>query len=290
MMNSRRSFFKEVASATLATGFYSAVTKIEKAGIAPSPAKATIPISKISSDLKVGIAGFTFSKSSLETAISIMKRVEITNMSLKDNFLSLGSSEDKITAVVNQFNTAGIQLYAVGVIYMKTEAEVDRAFDYARKVGARLIIAAPEYSLLSYAESKVKSTKIRLAIHNHGPEDKLYPSPEDVWKRINNMDSGMGLCIDIGHSMRAGTNPAEAVLKYKSRLFDLHIKDVTGAFKDARPIELGRGVINFPELIMALKKIDYSGMCSHEHEKDMTDLLPGLSESAGFFKGVMRTT
>lgn len=289
-MNSRRSFFKKVATATLASGFYPIISKIEKAGIIPATGNDTFSSGYISSELKVGIAGFTFSKSSLDTAISVMKRVGITNLSLKDNFLPLNSSDDKITAVVSQFNTAGIQLYAVGVIYMKTEAEVDRAFDYARKVGAQLIIAAPEYSLLNYAESKVKSTKIRLAIHNHGPEDRLYPSPEDVWKRISNMDSGMGLCIDIGHSMRAATNPAEAVLKYKSRLFDLHIKDVTGAFKDAKPIELGRGVIDFPQLVMALKKIRYSGMCSHEHEKDMTDLLPGLSESAGFFKGVMRTT
>lgn len=135
-----------------------------------------------------------------------MKRVEITNLSLKDNFLLLDSAEDNITAVVNQFNTAGIQV-----------------------------------------------------------------------------------CV-VGHLMRAGTNPADAVLNYTSRLFDLPIKDVTGVFKDARPIELGRGAINFPELRKALKKIDYNELCSHEHEKDMTDLLPGLSESAGFFKGVMQTT
>lgn len=287
-MKTRRSFFKMAAQAGLAAGFFSVTQKISPAGISPGLNNLITDRDPSSPELALGIAGYTFTKVNLESAISIMQRLGIKNLSLKDNFLSLDSNDDKIKTVLAQFEAAGIKIYAVGVIYMKTEAEVDRAFDYARKVGAGLIIGAPEYSLLSYAEARVKSDKIRLAIHNHGPEDRLYPSPEDVWKRINSMDKGMGLCIDIGHSMRAGVNPADAVVKYKSRLFDLHIKDVTGAFKEAKPIELGRGVINFPELVRALEKIHYSGMCSIEHEKDMTEPVAGLAESAGFFRGVIR--
>jgi sugar phosphate isomerase/epimerase len=97
----------------------------------------------------------------------------------------------------------------------------------------------------------------------------------------------MGLCLDIGHAVRAGANLIQAVKEYKSRLFDMHIKDVTGAYKDAKAIEIGRGVIDFPALVKTLKSIQYNGVCSIEFEKDMTDPLPGIAESIGYFRGVI---
>ncbi|HVZ26052.1 MAG TPA: sugar phosphate isomerase/epimerase family protein, partial [Sediminibacterium sp.] len=182
---------------------------------------------------------------------------------------------------------AGIRVYAVGVIYMKTKEAVDQAFTYAKKCGVSLIVGAPNYDQLDYAEEKVKEYNIRLAIHNHGPEDKLYPGPEDVMNRIRNRDPRVGLCIDIGHATRAGVVVEKAVKTYKDRLFDMHIKDVSKAEQDGKAIEIGRGVINFPGLIRSLEKIKYSGMCSIEFEKDMSDPLPGMAESIGYFKGVM---
>jgi sugar phosphate isomerase/epimerase len=99
----------------------------------------------------------------------------------------------------------------------------------------------------------------------------------------------MGLCIDIGHSTRAGQDPAKAVLEYRERVFDLHIKDVSEAVKDARVMELGRGIINFPALVKALNKIKFKGFCSFEYEKDMSDSLAGIAESVGYFRGVVKT-
>ena len=210
-------------------------------------------------------------------------------MSLKEVHLPLNSSPDKIQTVLKQFADGGIKIYAVGVLYMKTQQSVDETFDYAKKVGVPMIIGVPNPELLDYTEQKVKDTNIRLAIHNHGPEDKLYPSPKNAWDLIRNRDPRVGLCLDIGHSMRAGTEPSKAIREYKSRLFDLHIKDVSAAAKDAKAIEIGRGVIDFPAVVKALHDIKYQGMCSIEFEKDMTDPMPGIAESIGFFRGVVRT-
>ncbi|HWJ29560.1 MAG TPA: sugar phosphate isomerase/epimerase family protein [Flavisolibacter sp.] len=237
--------------------------------------------------LPVGIAGYSFAKFSMEAAIQMMKRIDVTNLSLKDIHLPLNSSDEKIRSVVETFQQAGINIYTVGVIYMKTREAVDQAFDYAQKVGVKMIVGVPTYDLLDYAESKVKSTNIRLAIHNHGPEDALYPGPQQVWERIKDRDSRMGLCLDIGHATRAGEDPARAVKAYKERLFDLHIKDVSAKAKDGKAIEIGRGVIDFDALIKALEQIKYQGVCSIEFEKDMQDPLPGLAESLGYFKGTL---
>lgn len=238
--------------------------------------------------LQVGMAGFTFAKFDIEKSIGMMNRVAVKNLSVKDFHLPLNSTAEKIQAVLTQFKEGGINIYAVGVIYMKTKEAVDEAFDYAKKVGVSLIVGVPNPELIDYAEDKVKATAIRLAIHNHGPEDKLYPSPKNVYDLIRDRDPGVGLCIDIGHSTRAGQDPAKAVLEYKQRVFDLHIKDVSAAVRDGKAIELGRGVIDFPAFVKALKKIKYKGYCSLEYEKDMSDPLPGIAESAGFFKGVIR--
>jgi inosose dehydratase len=236
---------------------------------------------------RLGIAGYTFAQFSVDQAIKMMQRVGVNTLTIKDFHLPLNSSPEKIKEVIGQFNSAGITVYGVGVIYMRSQAEVDKAFEYAKQTGVQMIVGVPLYDLLTYTEQKVKDYNIKMAIHNHGPEDKLYPGPKDVWDRIKNMDARMGLCLDIGHAVRAGTDPAKAITAYKSRLFDLHIKDVTIAQQDGKAIEVGRGVINFPALIKALNKIKYSGICSIEYEKDMKDPLPGIAESVGYFRGMV---
>ena len=237
--------------------------------------------------LKVGIAGYTFAKFDLDQSIAMMKRLDVHYLSIKDFHLPLDSSEEKISSVLAKLKDAGISPYTVGVIYMKTKEAVDNAFAYAKKVGVTMLVGVPDYDLLDYTEQKVKATDIRVAIHNHGPEDALYPGPADVYNRIKNRDPRMGLCLDIGHATRAGADLEKAIKDYKDRLFDMHIKDVTAANKEGKAIEIGRGITDFETLIKVLQKINYTGACSIEFEKDMSDPLPGIAESIGFFRGVL---
>ncbi len=262
------------------------------AGFAPLLSKANpkaFHASAPATVLRLGIAGYTFSQSTIPQAIAMMQRVNIKSFSLKDVLLPLNSTKDKIDEVVKTFADAGISIYAVGVIYMKTQQDVDQAFAYAKMVGVDMIVASPLYELLPYVEKKVKEYNIRVAIHNHGPEDKEYPTPGDVYDHIKKLDSRMGLCLDIGHTQRDDIDPAAAYLKYYDRIMDMHIKDVTAATKDGKSLELGRGVIDIPSLVKALYKKGYAGYCSFEHEKDAKDPLPGLAECVGFFNGVCNT-
>lgn len=281
-MSSLRNFLQKT---TLGLALFLAVPFLGKSTGLP-PGNAT-GISAATDPLPVGIAGYTFAKFDLEKSIAMMKRIGVYNLSLKEIHVPLNSSQETIDAAMAKFKDAGINVYTVGVIYMKTREAVDMAFAYAKKVGVHMIVGAPSYDVLDYAEQKVKEYDIKLAIHNHGPEDALYPGPKDVYDRIKDKDPRMGLCIDIGHATRAGVAVDKAVKEYKDRLFDLHIKDVSKAEKDGKAIEIGRGVIDFPALVKALKKIGYKGVCSIEYEKDMTDPLPGIAESIGYFKGVM---
>ena len=132
----------------------------------------------------------------------------------------------------------------------------------------------------------VKEFDIRLAIHNHGPEDKQLPSPYDVWNAVEKLDKRVGLCIDVGHTARAGVDPAEAIVKCKDRLHDLHLKDISTLAKPS-PIESGRGILNTQAILTALLKINYQGLAGFEYEKDSKDPIPGLAESVGYVRGLL---
>ncbi len=237
--------------------------------------------------LKLGIASYTLKDFSLEQAIDMTKRLGIQHIALKSMHLPLEASPEAIKAAAAKVREAGLDLYGAGVIYMKTENEVNQAFAYAQQAGMKTIIGVPQPDLLSLVEKKVKETGLTLAIHNHGPGDETYPSPESVYERIKSLDKRIGLCIDIGHTQRIGLDPSAMALKYKDRLYDIHIKDVTGNTGKDTPVEIGRGVIDIPKFLKTLEKINYSGIVSLEYEKDAPDPMPGAAESIGYLRGVL---
>lgn len=276
-MKSRRQFLKLAGTGVLAAGTSSLF------------AYPVMPVSvdKTKNTFTIGMAGYSFLRFDVEKTIEMMKRTGVTNLSLKDFHMPMNSTQEQITAVLNKFKSAGINVYTVGVIYMKTKESVDQAFEYAKMAGVKMIVGAPNYELLPYVEEKIKSYDFKLAIHNHGPDNPLFPNAADIWDHIKDLDSRIGICIDIGHTTRDGQDPSVDILKYKSRIYDVHIKDVDKASKEGKTIEMGRGIIDIPKVVATLRKIKYSGSCSLEFEKDMNDSLAGIAESIGYFRGVM---
>ncbi|MDR1681505.1 MAG: sugar phosphate isomerase/epimerase [Prevotellaceae bacterium] len=239
---------------------------------------------------KIGMAGYTFVHFDIDKTLETMRKTNVHYLCIKDFHLPLNSTDEQIAAFHAKLAASGVTGYAVGPIYMKTEAEVDRAFDYARRVGVGLIVGVPNHELLPYVNQKVKQYDVRYAIHLHGPDIALYPDADDAWHHTKDLDPRMGICLDIGHDTRNGKDPVADLKKYHSRVFDIHIKDVTEASKAGYSVEIGRGVIDFPAFIRALREVGYSGVCSLEHEKDMKDPFAGISESIGYFRGASQLT
>jgi sugar phosphate isomerase/epimerase len=235
----------------------------------------------------LGMASYTFREFSLDQAIEMTKRLALGRIVLKSMHLPLESPAAEVAAAAERVRAAGLDLYGCGVVYMTTLDEVEQAFRYARAAGMRLIIGVVNPELLGLVEKKTGETDIRLAIHNHGPEDKLFPTPGSAYEKIKSLDPRIGLCIDVGHTIRAGVEPSEAAEKYADRLLDVHIKDVSAASKDGQTVEMGRGVIDIPKLVKTLIRIEYKGTLAFEFEKDGSDPLPGVAESVGYLRGVL---
>ena len=240
--------------------------------------------------LNLALASYTLRSFSLDDTIKMTIRLGLTNISLKAMHMPLESSADEIKKIAEKIRSAGLNLYGAGVIYMKTEQEVENTFAYAGHAGLEMIVGVPGHELLPLVNEKVRSTNIKLAIHNHGPGDKLYSSPADVFEKIKGLDKRIGLCIDIGHVTRIGQDPVAMLERYKDRLYDMHIKDVSKATEEDTPIEIGRGIIDIPKVIKTLKRINYKGNLAFEFERDGDDPLPGLAESVGYVRGVMKMT
>ena len=276
-MKSRRQFLKLAGTGVLAAG----ATSLHAYPVMP------VSVDKAKNTFTIGMAGYTFLRFNVEKTIEMMKRIGVTNLSLKDFHMPMNSTQEQITAVLDKFKSAGINVYTVGVVYMKTKESVDQAFEYAKMAGVKMIVGAPDYELLPYVEEKIRKYDFKLAIHNHGPDNPLYPNATDIWNHIKDLDARIGICIDIGHTTRDGQDPSADINKYKSRIYDIHIKDVDKQAKEGKTIEMGRGIIDIPKVVETLRKIKYAGSCSLEFEKDMNDPLPGIAESIGYFKGVM---
>jgi sugar phosphate isomerase/epimerase len=202
--------------------------------------------------------------------------------------MPLESSADDIKAIAAKVRDAGLNLYGAGVVNMKTQQEVETAFAYASHAGLEMIIGVPNHDLLPLANDLVRKYNIKLAIHNHGPGDTLYTSPSDVYEKVKNLDKRIGLCMDIGHVVRIGKDPVPMIERYKDRLYDMHMKDHEKAAPEGLATEIGRGIIDIPNVLRALKKIAYQGKVAIEYEKNEDDPLAGLAESVGYLRGVLK--
>jgi sugar phosphate isomerase/epimerase len=281
-MSSRRDFVKVAGAGALATTF----------GISKSNTLTSLT-SKAERTYSLGIAGYTFNpfRKDMGKAIEILKAVNVKSITLKDFYLPYNSTRQQVDEVINKLKSNDIEVYGLGVIYLKTQQDVDNAFQYAQMAGVKMIVISPTYELLPVVEKNAMEYNIRAAIHNHGPEDKLFPDIDSIYERIKDMDPVMGICLDIGHSFRCKHDPAEMLMKFKDRIYDMHIKDEEAQVADARGMVMGRGKMNFVNLVNALNKSGYSGICSLEYEvrQDPVDFTYGIAESVGYFRGVINS-
>ncbi len=274
MRENRRSFFKTVGVAVASASLLTSARGSARAASTP---------------LTLGMASYTFRKFDLEQCLQMTQRLGLKRIAFKSFHLPLEASKEEIRDVVAKVNDADLELYGGGVIYMKNEEQVHQAFDYAKAAGMNIIIGVPNHELLELVEQKVKEYDIIVAIHNHGPGDEMYPSPESIYEKVKNLDSRIGMCMDIGHTKRINLDPSEEFIKYRDRVYDIHVKDVSAAKAEGQTVEIGRGVIDIPYFLSTLEKYNYTGTVSLEYEKDADDPLPGAAESIGYLRGVMAT-
>jgi sugar phosphate isomerase/epimerase len=133
----------------------------------------------------------------------------------------------------------------------------------------------------------VKEYDIRIAIHNHGPEDRLWPSPLNVLQAVKNMDPRLGCCIDVGHTVRTGADLVQSIHEAGSRLFNVHMKDLTNFGSKESQVAVGDGIMPVPEMFAALIEMKYKGYVDLEYEVHPDDPMPGVIASFAYMRGIL---
>ena len=243
-----------------------------------------------SDDFQIGVAGFSYRNFDIDQTLKYLKSMDVRYFSVKDWWLPLDATSEQMDAFKAKCAEYGIEGYILGPIYMKTEAEVDRAFAYAARYGSNVFIGVPNYELIDYVIAKVAETGIRVAIHTHGPDGAPFPNIHKVVELVKDPSLGVGCCMDLGHSIRMGEDIVHDIIAYKDWIYDIHIKDETAASREGQTWEMGRGVIDFAPIIRALRYIDYKGKVSLEFEKNGNDPHAGVAESIGYLRAVMDLT
>ncbi|MBV8631010.1 MAG: sugar phosphate isomerase/epimerase [Silvibacterium sp.] len=241
--------------------------------------------------IDLGMCSYTFRNFDRSKVIGFMKALNLTHLNAKDVKDHLPMSPPEATRqAFADYAANGIRLTAVGTVYFQKNEDDDiRAkFDYARRAGVPVIVAGdPAPETLPRIEKFVKEYDIRFAIHNHGPEDKLWPSPLDVLKAVANMDPRMGCCIDVGHCARTGTSVVDAIKAAGPRLFDVHMKDLTDFSSKESQVAVGDGIMPVRGIFEALAAIRYKGSVDLEYEIHGDDPLPGATKSIAYMRGVL---
>jgi sugar phosphate isomerase/epimerase len=242
------------------------------------------------SPLHLGLCSYTFRNFDRAQLIGFMKQLRVSSLNAKDakDHLPMEASEE--SKAVADYTAAGIQLDGVGAVYFPKDEDDDirNKFEYAKRAGVKVIVAGdPTPETLPRIEKFVKEYDIRFAIHNHGPEDKIWHSPLDVLKAVKNMDARMGCCIDVGHTVRAGTDVVQAIHEVGPRLFDVHMKDLADLKKKESQVAVGEGLMPVRAIFEALVATKYKGHIDLEYEINASDPMPGVIESFAYMRGVL---
>ena len=240
-------------------------------------------------DVKLGVATYSFREFQRDLCIKNVRKLGIQYVDVKEFHLSQSDSPTQLAAGRAQFDKAGLKVIGGGNISLQEpdEAGLRRHFEYAKACGFPMMICAPRHENLPIIEKLAKEFDVRIAIHNHGPEDKNFPTPSSVLSAVKNMDPRMGLCLDIGHTSRTGEDIVEAIASAGPRLFEIHMKDLRDARVKESQVPVGDGVLPIPAIFRQLKKQGYQGVCSLEYEIDADDPMPGMQKSFSYMRGVL---
>jgi hypothetical protein len=277
---SRRDFFRSGAVAAAALFVPAGILAL--AHEHPSAGKA--------SPIRLGLASYTFRNFNRAQLIGFMQQLNMFALNAKDVKDHLPMDPQQEAAALSDYTDAGIKLHAAGAIYFAKDEDADiRAkFEYCKRAGIGVIVAGdPAPETLPRIEKFVKEYDIRIAIHNHGPEDKLWPSPLDVLKVVKGMDPRIGCCIDVGHTLRTGTDVVQAIHETGPRLFNVHMKDLTNSESKESQVAVGEGKMPVRRMFEALIATKYQGFVDLEYEVHPDNPMPGVSASFAYMRRVL---
>jgi sugar phosphate isomerase/epimerase len=219
--------------------------------------------------LPVGVQSYSLRNFNTEEAIRHLQGMGVHYAEFYSKHLDPKADDARIAEVQRLLKAADIKLAGHGVHGFSKDHEANkRLFDFAKKIGVRVITADPSPDSFESLDKLVAEYDIRIAIHNHGPGHR-YDKLDSVVKAIEGHDKRVGACVDCGHYLRSGEDPVTCVLTLGERVYGVHIKDEkeTNTPRSANVV-IGKGHLDVVGLFKALRQVKFpaDGALSLEYE------------------------
>lgn len=245
---------------------------------------------------KLGVQMWTFKEFSFSDALNKMDSSGIKNIEafIGQNLgggltgkYGLDMSGDTRTKLKALLAKHGIQAVAMGVIVPKNKQEWIKTFELAKDMGMSYITAEPIKTQWDMVDSLAGVYGIPVAIHDH-PKPNMYWSPDSVLAAIQG-HSHIGSCADVGHWARNGLNPVDCLKKLDGHIIGVHLKDVVKSDDPkARDTIVSKGVVDFPAVLAELKRQNFKGMLSIEHESNWYHNLPDVIFTKNYYDSLVQ--
>ncbi len=280
--HSRRSF---VTAATVGTA---GVVGVRLDGLLQPAALATAA-GPAPSSVRLGVASYSLRNLPRAEAIAAIQQLRTPYVNIKSFHQPYESAPQELASGRRAFEEAGLQIVGGGTVTLQEndDADIRSYFEYAKLSGMPLMVIAPTPETLPRIERFVTEYAIKVAVHNHGPEDPYFPGPGDVLPVIRDMDPMVGVCVDVGHTARTGVDVVEAIAEAGDRVLDIHMKDLRDLRVRESQCIVGEGAMPVTGIFQQLEKMNYPGYVNLEYEIDPDNPLPGMKQSFAYMRGVL---
>ncbi len=228
---------------------------------------------------RMALHTYSLRKLDFQKAIDAVYDLRLGLVELWPDHLPATLEEGEFRRRVRSMRQNMIGRVAYGVVSFTKDHERNRVvFELARRLNIHALTANPEPDSFESLDKLVEELGIAVAIHNHGPEDKRYGTPELLEKAIKDHHKLIGLCVDTGHFLRSGVKPAQVVKAFQGRVHAVHLKDVKVEGAKSTDTLLGQGDLDLVPFLRALKESGFKGGLALEYEDEPENPVPSIKK------------
>jgi sugar phosphate isomerase/epimerase len=227
-------------------------------------------------DFNMGLQTYTLRAFDFDQVLVHLKDLGLKYGQFIGKQLPITDDQSKIETAKQKLRDAGVTLMSWGVQGFTKDAEkTKKAFEFAKAMGFSVYSANPSADSFESLATLAKQYGIKIAIHNHGPQDKNYGHLEQIQKAVEKWPLEIGVCVDTGHVLRSGENPVDWIKALGPRVHDVHLKD----FSDAEHEHiLGKGKLDVVGTLKALKDVKFPGILAIEYELNEKNPIADVKE------------
>ncbi len=255
---------------------------------------------------KVGIQSHTFTRFTLFETIDAaaelgLKYVEATTWqkiepNQKESFNPWWMSAELKQKIKDKCAEKGVKIVSFYCRPSKEDienesAQIEKIFQFCKEMDAILttdpIRVESGFGSMEFYDNLCQKYGVTMVLTNHPKSHgSPYWNPDDILTDLEGRSKYIGASVDVGHFMRDGTDPYEAVKKYTDagRMYHFHLRDVEAFGAGAKDVAIGDGQGRIGDMLTNMYAKGATPILVFEFERDQNEPLKYVIPSVEYLK------